>query len=605
MLHVLFKHDYGERKALWPLMALCLLLAMAAQKTWADSTLTLEASTKLPGEAVGDESVPEHVYTLHNAQNPPLYWREDLLPDNGKQNWGTFAFYAVDGVADAYYIYDCSMGQWLVYDVKDSYGAAQKGTGKKDYITLSDTRNDKAFFIAETAGKGYQFGLVDTNGKQPSVPWYINFYGGYSVNTTNTLGIWWHNGEKDAGSQWLLALPPSSDGIEVATTAPEDAGDNRLEHVFTLQNGYGASVGLTLMPTTDEDGHYVFYKVDGVDNAYYIYDYSKGKWLTYDMRESYNPDHEAKHGEKDFVKLSAEKGNYFFIEQCQMNGIKGYEIQPYTSNGDVSDVYLNYYTGAHLNKTNTLGYYTHHGSRDLGSLWRLEATDPHRRTISELGTASQFDYLGDVDVTLTRTLKTGSWNTLCLPFNVSEAQLKTALGESCRLRQFSSVDGDGKTLRFTQATAVEAGKPYLVDPAADAVNPVFTTSTIREDLAQAVQQGQYSMVGTYGQATLTTDGTNLFMTAENRFKKPKDNLNKHNILKGLRAYFTVPAGTDSAVMQAVIDGQATAIDNISADTDSSAEQSPVYNLQGQHMGNGLEGLAPGVYIQNGKKHVVR
>ena len=289
---------------------------------------------------------------------------------------------------------------------------------------------------------------------------------------------------------------------------------------------------------------------------------------------------------------------------CDKGNVKGYQIQPYKTDGTPDQVYLNYYWGAQKNQQNTIGFYTHPGTIDLGSLWTLEATAPHQRTISEEGTASQFDYLGDVDVTLSpRTLKAGSWNTLCLPFSVSADSVASVLGKGCELREFTSADAESKTLNFTGATQIEAGKPYLVKPAADVENSTFPCRIIQEGEAHGVEYAGYGMVGTYGQATLTTDGTNLFLAAGNVFKKPKDAQNKHNILKGLRAYFTVPAGTNEAQVHAIVEGEMTAIDAVAGD--AGTQHSPVYDLQGRCMGSSLSGLGRGVYVQKGRKFVVK
>ncbi len=609
MSHVLSQNVIGGGKIAGSLLALLLLLVAPVQRAQAENTLTLEASSTMPDSVGG----PEHVYVLHNNQNTNIYWKADLTPTNAQKDLGTFAFYQVEGKDNAYYIYDCSAGQWLTYEVKDSYGDPKNGQGKPSYVTLSSSKNEQAYFIISSASAGYLIELVNTAGERPGTRWYLNYFDGYSDKTKdNTLGIYWHgwdDNQKDAGSLWILATPPSSAPIQVATTEPSAAAaaDKRLEHVFVMHNGYGAGVGLQVKPTTEEDehGHFVFYK--GQEEAeYYIYDYSQGKWLTYDKRDAYNPSGAAMYGEYNFVKFSDTRASSFYITYvtCDKGEVKGYQIQPYKTDGTPDKVYLNYYWGAQKNLQNTIGFYTHPGTIDLGSLWTLEATDPHQRTISEEGTASQFDYLGDVDVTLSpRTLKAGSWNTLCLPFSVSADSVASVLGNGCELREFTSADAESKTLNFTEATQIEAGKPYLVKPAADVKNPTFPCRIIQEGEAQKVEHAVYGMVGTYGQATLTTDGTNLFLAAGNVFKKPMDAQNKHNILKGLRAYFTVPAGTNEAQVHAIVEGELTAIDAVA--DDAGVQPSPVYDLQGRCMGSNLSGLGRGVYVQNGRKFVVK
>ncbi len=561
-----------------------------------------EASTTAPG---AEGNGPEHIYVLHNAHTPAEYWKADLTPSNNKKDWGTFAFYQVEGKDNAFYIYDCSTRQWLTYEVKDSYGAQVKGNGQQAYVKLSDDKDVQSYFIVTSTKyssiSGYNIQLVNKAGTGAS--WYLNYYQGYDKNKDKTIGIWWHDGSKDAGSLWVPATPPSSKPIEVATSEPETAAESRLDNVFTMHNGYGGGVGTDMQPSTSSHGHFVFYKVEGVDNAYYIYDYSNGKWLTYDKRDSYNTAGAAMYGEKDFVKLSDEKANYFYITPCTKNGVEGYQIQPFDNKDEVAEVFLNYYTGSALNQEHTIGFYTHDGNRDAGSLWKLDHADPYAVTISDEGSQSQFDYQGDANVTLTRTFKAGCWNTLCVPFNVSAARLEASFGAGCKVREFTGVAADGTTLQFTATSRMEAGKPYLVNPASDVVSPVIANVTLLDREAQSVEHGSYRMVGTYVPATLNTDGSHLFLTATNHFVKPQDNQNKHNILKGLRAYFVMPVGTNSSALHLMLDGETTGIE--AADVHEKAEPSPVYNLQGVCVGTSLNGLGSGVYVRNGKKYVVK
>jgi hypothetical protein len=67
-------------------------------------------------------------------------------------------------------------------------------------------------------------------------------------------------------------------------------------------------------------------------------------------------------------------------------------------------------------------------------------------------------------------------------------------------------------------------------------------------------------------------------------------------MNGLRAYFIVPEGTDIKKLRANLDGATTSLGEI---FDTEESNTPVYNLQGQCVGNSLSTLKPGV--QNGKK----
>ena len=61
----------------------------------------------------------------------------------------------------------------------------------------------------------------------------------------------------------------------------------------------------------------------------------------------------------------------------------------------------------------------------------------------------------------------GDWNTLCLPFSMSESQIASSPLDGYTIKALddtqSNLDSNGKlTLRFNTATAIEAGRPYIV-----------------------------------------------------------------------------------------------------------------------------------------------
>jgi len=76
---------------------------------------------------------------------------------------------------------------------------------------------------------------------------------------------------------------------------------------------------------------------------------------------------------------------------------------------------------------------------------------------------------GTYDATLNgRTIyRDGGWNTLCLPFNMNSDKIASSPLAGAIIKELntgeSSLDGEGKlTLKFTDAAAITAGKPYIV-----------------------------------------------------------------------------------------------------------------------------------------------
>lgn len=558
--------------------------------------ITLQPSTGLPGET--DAEV--HLFVLRNNQTPHVYWRSDIKPTKSS-NIGRFAFYKVDSsdedMVNAYYIYDCSTGQWLTYSLADKYYCTKGNQANcKNFVRLESDKTDGAyFFVNLNSSKGfYEITPALSSGKEATVAngnpsaCYLNFHGGMDNFPDNTIGLWEHSGNKDSGSAWVLEEP--SGGNEIEASVIPAPGDARISKVYSMHNGYGSGVAPLLFPSVSADGHFALEKVPDVENAYYIYDYSAMKWLYYTRQSDYSSP------KKDFVSLEDNLKECFSITSIG-NGY--YEIRPYTESGEVAPVYLNYYLGVSLNKSNTIGYYSHDGSRDAGSRWTFTEVDPTPKTISEESDVNSYDKEGDLSLTLVRTLGSDWWNTFCVPFNISEENVASVFGADCQIREFTGVADDGKTLLFTSTDYIEAGKPYLVRPTATVTNPVFDFMNIEGVAPETVEYSGFKMVGIYGRTSLRKGGVDLFLGDGDRFYKPSDD----SKLKGMRAYFQVPENTKASSLRAHIDGLTTAITDI--EREDTVVQLHVFNVLGQNVGTSLDKLPRGIYIQNGRKIAVK
>lgn len=208
----------------------------------------------------------------------------------------------------------------------------------------------------------------------------------------------------------------------------------------------------------------------------------------------------------------------------------------------------------------------------------------------------------NANVTLKRTLNESGWNTLCLPFSLTDAQTKAAFGDDVKLRTLASFDGN--TLTFTEATGITAGVPCLIKVSEVAKDNTYTftgvsVKAIKADTDKYDMDESLTFVGIYVPMDVATtfekDGKAHFLGAGNKFYKAKAG----TTMKAFRAFFLVPASTDTQALKAVIDGTTTGIDDLNIDVVKADGR--VYNLNGQYVGNSLEGLKAGVYIQNGKK----
>lgn len=229
-------------------------------------------------------------------------------------------------------------------------------------------------------------------------------------------------------------------------------------------------------------------------------------------------------------------------------------------------------------------------------------------TLDETKTDNVIETYENANVTLQRTLSKDYWNTFCVPFALDAKQVTQYFGEGTQLRTYEG-NCENNIVYFATVDNIEAGKPYIMKPGnAVVTNPTFegvsmvATGLDENGNPQAVgATTTVQMKGIYNQVLLRTDKTELFLGDNDLFYYPINNTESRTI-GGLRAYFIVPQGTDIKKLRANLDGTPTSLGTI---FDTEESNAPVYNLQGQYVGNSLRALKSGIYIQNGKKVAVK
>lgn len=229
-------------------------------------------------------------------------------------------------------------------------------------------------------------------------------------------------------------------------------------------------------------------------------------------------------------------------------------------------------------------------------------------TLDETKTDNVIETYENANVTLQRTLSKDYWNTFCVPFALDAKQVTQYFGEGTQLRTYEG-NCNNNIVYFATVDNIEAGKPYIMKPGnAVVTNPTFegvsmvATGLDENGNPQAVgATTTVQMKGIYNQVLLRTDKTELFLGDNDLFYYPINNTESRTI-GGLRAYFIVPQGTDIKKLRANLDGTPTSLGTI---FDTEESNAPVYNLQGQYVGNSLRALKSGIYIQNGKKVAVK
>lgn len=237
----------------------------------------------------------------------------------------------------------------------------------------------------------------------------------------------------------------------------------------------------------------------------------------------------------------------------------------------------------------------------------VEVPKAKNYTLDETKTDNIIETYENANVTLQRTLEASHWNSFCVPFALDKDQVTQYFGEGTQLRTYEG-RCENNIVYFATVANIEAGKPYIMKPGNAVVkNPTFegvsmvATGLDTNGNPQAVGDAStVQMKGIYNHVTLVQDKTNIYIGAGNKFYYPADA--EACQMNGLRAYFIVPEGTDIKKLRANLDGATTSLGEI---FDTEESNTPVYNLQGQCVGNSLSTLKSGIYVQNGKKVVVK
>ena len=206
-----------------------------------------------------------------------------------------------------------------------------------------------------------------------------------------------------------------------------------------------------------------------------------------------------------------------------------------------------------------------------------------------------------VKATVKRTIPADTWSTICLPFAMTEAQVKAAFGNDVQLGDFTgcSVDGETVKVNFTEADAIEANHPYIIKVTAgvesfavDGVDIAAGEASVKKD----GKDGKYnSFVGNYVNGLTLTDGWLFLNEGKFYFSTGKTKM------KAYRAYFDLAAAGvhyDSRVVLSF--DETTSISDAQRST-AVVQRSTYYNLKGQR----VERPAKGIYVKNGNKVIIK
>ena len=239
-------------------------------------------------------------------------------------------------------------------------------------------------------------------------------------------------------------------------------------------------------------------------------------------------------------------------------------------------------------------------------LWTVSTESPYQTiTLDETQTYKRPTFKSTssyVDVTLKRELHADEWNTLCLPFSLSAAQIAEIWGVGTKV---AILTGDSETkLYFSTCDDIVAGKPCLLDPKNVNTDNTYEikdidVSTWEDNSCLQYVEGNTRIIGFFS-PTMVKARSYVFGAANKMYHLVSDMQ-----ADGFRCYFEDVEDVNRQLTWG-IDDNTTGIDGTFV-----APQAPkvgnIYTVNGQlvRRNSTAAGLAPGVYIMNGIKLIVK
>lgn len=223
-----------------------------------------------------------------------------------------------------------------------------------------------------------------------------------------------------------------------------------------------------------------------------------------------------------------------------------------------------------------------------------------------------------------RALKTNNWNTICLPYSLTSDEISTLFGSDTKVEEFNDLVYDSEsntyTLKFTAATSMSAGTPYLIKPSTAKADNIFemqgktitcaSATTLPTGTSKEAGTATLTMQGEYNHRMITpyeaTDGKSLYVISGNKIY----HVNSEVEIKGFRCYFVAEESTTGSTEEGsgtvgtsmfsnarVLHSDGTSTDLRLIKAEPAGDADAVYDL----LGRKRDGQTKGVVIKNGKK----
>lgn len=292
----------------------------------------------------------------------------------------------------------------------------------------------------------------------------------------------------------------------------------------------------------------------------------------------------------------------------------------------------------------TLGGTTNSMEAENGEIWPTVEVGEYTRQYGDYAGWKNFALVGEnkEDETWDDNKRVdGKWYTMCLPFDMTAQQLKSAYGSKVEVVEFSGVDVVTKpnhdkiiTLKFkTPVTTTKAHHPYMIHPSLHKGTQTGVKTTIvgikkQEEKQESLEAQQvvktadgvtYTFIGNYDKDKHLQQYSYYYYSGDNETQYKNGFYKWIKSGSGTWTPYTACVLMDKdnganakpsiSYYLESIDGQTTAIDTLPVmPAVHDMQQGKVYTITGQLVQQGtinLKALPQGVYIVNGKKYIVR
>ncbi len=223
------------------------------------------------------------------------------------------------------------------------------------------------------------------------------------------------------------------------------------------------------------------------------------------------------------------------------------------------------------------------------------------------------------NIKMRRALKKDNWNTICLPYSLTSDEISPLFGSGTKVETFSDLEYNSETnsytMKFSAATEITAGTPYLIKPSKDVSDNIYeikdrtitcTSETyVPTGTSQTANNTTLTMQGEYNKRMITpfdvTESENIYVISGDKIY----HVNSDVEMKGFHCYFvakestTGPSvgGSDAFSNAKVIHSDGTSTDLRLIDAEATGDTDAVYDL----LGRKRDAQTKGLVIKNGIK----